>query len=82
MIKDYKKRFKKNISLYEMPLIWLKSKDDTKNEAFVIVNYMPKCVIYNCFSPTTDSEYVLSDMKDLFSECVYLNNSLCGMEIK
>lgn len=81
MIEDFKQRFNKNYNNDEFPCIWLKSKDKTKNEAFLIINYMPECVIYSCYSVNANYRIITSDMKDLFSECVYLDGSICGKEI-
>lgn len=69
MVADYKKRFNVNCSDYEMPLIWIKSKDN--NVKRLIIDFHQDFI-------QLSTKFMYYD--ELFEYHTYLDGSPCGVE--
>lgn len=72
MVEDFKERFNVNVPPYEMPLIWVKTKDTDKK--YLIVRFasdLTICLNFKVYTPT---------FEDLVEGYTYLDGSPCGIE--
>lgn len=72
MVEDFKERFNVSVPSYEMPLIWVKTKDADKK--YLIVHFASALTIcYNVevFTPT---------LEELAEDYTFLDGSPCGIE--
>lgn len=72
MVEDFKKRFNVNVPPYEMPLIWIKTKDADKK--YLIVRFVSAVTICH------NIEVYTLTFEDLAEAYTYLDGSPCGIE--